>query len=733
MKTRYSVTIRLCCLPLLLSCNTDGQEDVQEKDISTRSALAVTYPSITLVAGDHARGGYDFSTVTYTDLTPGDFYFVGGGFWSNNQGQRGVVKVGACSSVDGVTSIPSSGYSRSGVKAVVGNCYVSLTHNDERDNIIFRVSSLTSTTVTLTWKLVKSGKWGATLTAGDYAKGGYDFSARAYKGLGGGDFYFVQGAFWANNSGQRGLVNVGACASVDATGAVPASGYWTQGVAAVVGNCYVSQTHFEEHNYVVFSVDALTSTSVTLTWKLVDACYGLSSTRQNVDCWLSKTANVAQALAWENRVALGQSQVSTWPQWTNAQRDDLRAGFVYASNLLATPGTWDPDPLADPPTNRQSLQDNDFPVTVLSATDAWRLYIKTVAMSLAVELRQYVPWSITSYDAASLAALFDGRHMVSYTWNADPARPGIQVPEGEGYLLVTNSYDAATHATFSPGVSYVVPPPPTRALNFIRDKGLLASTRLQTIVNALDWTRRLQHFMGAQSTAVFQQTWQYRGGAPVSRTIDTTLAPGFPDPYHYTAGCHGTSGFLHAILRILNIPVDSNVVAGHSLTRFMTESLYLSHGDDPYIANDPYGVPVSAMLISEGTFRSWFVTPSPALISENVGRNDPEQMIKYLSGKLEKPYCDDPVPNSDHAHSKIMTVSYIAMYPSTYTLNYLEHLPADPSKPGLPSSLWDRLAQKIAGAGGCSAVMQSLNDQYLTFAAVLPVSERLAAFSYYTF
>jgi hypothetical protein len=66
------------------------------------------------------------------------------------------------------------------------------------------------------------------------------------------------------------------------------------------------------------------------------------------------------------------------------------------------------------------------------------------------------------------------------------------------------------------------------------------------------------------------------------------------------------------------------------------------------------------------------------------------------------------------------------MYPSTYTLYYLEHLPADPSKPGLPSSLWDRLAQKIASAGGCSAVMQSLNDQYFAFAAVRPVSEQLA-------
>jgi hypothetical protein len=162
----------------------------------------------------------------------------------------------------------------------------------------------------------------------------------------------------------------------------------------------------------------------------------------------------------------------------------------------------------------------------------------------------------------------------------------------------------------------------------------------------------------------------------------------------------------------------------------MTEGLYLSHGDDPYIHNDPYGVPPAAMLISEGTFRSWFVTPVPALVSENIGRNDTEQMIKYLSGKLEFYYCLDPVPNSDHAHSNIMTSNYITMFPSTYTLSYLENLPADPANPGLPSSLWDRLAQKIAAAGGCATVMQSLDSQYFALAAVRPASERLADYGW---
>ena len=706
---------------MLLSC----EAGVQDTDRIDRIDEALSCPSITLVSGDQARGGYDFSAGTYTDLTPGDFYFSQGMFWANNLGQRGVVKVGACSSVDKVSPLPTTGYSRNGVKATVGYCYVSLTHNDERDQIVFRVTALTSTTVSLTWKMVKSGKWGATLIVGDELKSGYDFSARTYQSLTGGDFYVGPASFWANNLGQRGIATIGACSSVDSVSAVPMTGYWLANVTAIAGTCYVSRTHFEEHDFIVFRVDEMTSTTITLTWKLVDSCYGLSNPRKNVDCWLSKNSNVAQSLAWENRVAFGQSSVAAWPQWPNAQRDDLRSNFVNALSMLADARANDPDPLVDPPVNQETLQDNLFAVTVLSANDAWRLYIKTVAMSLAVELSQYVSWSIVTYDSTSLSSLFDSRHLLSYTWSGAPANLGVTVPQAEGYILISNSYDQATHSLFNPYVSYVTPAPPARALSFIRDQGLLGSTRLQTITNALAWARRLDHFTGGPTAAVTQRVWQYRGGAPVSRTIDTTVDPSSsPDPFHYTAGCHGTSGFLNSVLRVVNIPVDNNS-NGHSLTRFMTEGLYLSHGDDPYFDNDIYGVPASAMLISEATFRSWFVTASPALSVENIGRGNTEAMIKYLSGRLQWMYCSDPVPNSDHAHSLIMSAQYFTLYPSTYTLSYLEHLPADPAQPGLPASLWDRLAQKVASNGGCTATKNALAAQEAAFAAVLPVSEQL--------
>ncbi len=127
--------------------------------------------------------GYDFSERIYKDVTGGDFYIVQNSFFANNVGQRGIVSIGACSSVDSFAGIPTSGYTRFGVAAVAGNCYVALTHNDERDHIVFRADTVTSAGVSITWKIITSENRGATLSVTDDARRGYDFSERAYKSV----------------------------------------------------------------------------------------------------------------------------------------------------------------------------------------------------------------------------------------------------------------------------------------------------------------------------------------------------------------------------------------------------------------------------------------------------------------------------------------------------------------------------------------------------------------------
>jgi len=215
------------------------------------------------------KQGYDFSAQTYQSFTGGDFYFAQNAFFANNIGQRGVVSVGACASVDSVNSIPTTGYTRFGVPAVAGNCYVALTHNDERNHIIFRADEVTAAASSITWKIITSDNSGATLVANDSTRKGYDFSLRTYHDVTGGDFYFAQNAFVANNIGQRGVISAGTCTSVESVVSIPNTGYTRFGVPAVAGNCYVALTHNDERNHIVFRADEVTSTTVSITWKIL--------------------------------------------------------------------------------------------------------------------------------------------------------------------------------------------------------------------------------------------------------------------------------------------------------------------------------------------------------------------------------------------------------------------------------------------------------------------------------
>ena len=128
----------------------------------------VTVTAVSMAGTSSAQNrGYDFSERAYRDVTGGDFYFAQNAFVANNIGQRGVISVGACPSVDSVVSIPTAGYTRFGVAAVTGTCYVALTHNDERNNIIFRADEVSSGTASITWRIITSRNSGATLVANE--------------------------------------------------------------------------------------------------------------------------------------------------------------------------------------------------------------------------------------------------------------------------------------------------------------------------------------------------------------------------------------------------------------------------------------------------------------------------------------------------------------------------------------------------------------------------------------
>jgi hypothetical protein len=102
-----------------------------------------------------------------------------------------------------------------------------------------------------------------------YAGTGYDFSDGTAGGLSWGDFYLSSSGtedFYANNSGQNGLQDVGIQQTlVDA--AIPDSGYYRFGVPVVAGHTYVSLSEDgEEGCYVIFKVNAFDEEKVSISY-----------------------------------------------------------------------------------------------------------------------------------------------------------------------------------------------------------------------------------------------------------------------------------------------------------------------------------------------------------------------------------------------------------------------------------------------------------------------------------
>lgn len=96
---------------------------------------------VALIATRGQARSYDFRARRHGDgPTGGDFYFSGTypGFWANNQGQRGVRDMGATNRPLDLVPLPASGFTQSGVNAVVGHVYVALARV-EGVAIVFRV------------------------------------------------------------------------------------------------------------------------------------------------------------------------------------------------------------------------------------------------------------------------------------------------------------------------------------------------------------------------------------------------------------------------------------------------------------------------------------------------------------------------------------------------------------------------------------------------------------------
>lgn len=376
--------------------------------------------------------------------------------------------------------------------------------------------------------------------------------------------------------------------------------------------------------------------------------------------WLADNPTVARAVVWESPGG----NLHPYAEWTREEKHDLYTAF-WKARMDEETGIHEAPADARPETVGRA------DTTYFPTASAWRLFIAYVGQSLAAENARWVVWSLTSYTPEQLVILFDSRAF--FVWQSDVRRYAI------------NRY-LSGEAT---------PGDPVRTFRFLRRNRMIGSTSRQTVENLLEWCRSLIHFDGGlDDLANRQDYWQYSGATPVERVINGTVRTSdrFMALRRYTAGCYGTTGFLRAVLRTVNLPVGFQLKCLHAQPAFLRDGLYLSHGDDPYARlgffNPPR--PVGELLIDEATYLSWFGPGVPdERVCINVGRRPVDLSLSYpTSNFLLRSRCDDIASGRSREESDVYD-----SYRGLYTLDSLEL-----------RNLWGRIDEEIERHGGCSNI-----------------------------
>jgi hypothetical protein len=345
---------------------------------------------------------------------------------------------------------------------------------------------------------------------------------------------------------------------------------------------------------------------------LVDRRRALFGQPPSLTCWLDANPAVAQSIKWQFQYVpvptpdyeVPPSAKRAWPDWSQQERQELVDSFEntwrWLQRRVPPPFTALAETIPYPPVN---VVDTSTPTLSpwVKVDPAWArdLYVRWIGLNLAVELGRHVPWSVASYTAEQLRALFDSDSFLSV--------------DGQGYYTVCAGDPGHLNyvkRTSNRGGSLIAPPRVT--LKFLHQANLMGATRGETIARLLDWARdNLVHFYGNADYRTMEQHWQYRGLPPITHIIGgtTSTATNPPQFGHWTAGCHGTTGFLRNVLRAVNIPVHIIRVCGHSQVHFLTEDTYLDHGDNPYnLGFKASGLPASDLLLTRSIYESWFGT-----------------------------------------------------------------------------------------------------------------------------
>jgi hypothetical protein len=325
----------------------------------------------------------------------------------------------------------------------------------------------------------------------------------------------------------------------------------------------------------------------------------LDGTNNVMEKWLGGNVNyapyqallginkIANSIKWENA-----GGVRNYRSWTPAEKNDLQNAVITLENK-GNPTISAPPAL--------------FPGDDISPADAWQIYLAHVAQCLWVDVHNKVSWDLDSYSNVNLELLLDGRKLIRY-------------------ISSTNRYG------FEVGnLGRVTPWNPKVAYEFMSNFGIIQSSPTQTLYKLTDWMRAHLVHISSDDDLVVQ--YGYAGPPPVDKVLYA-----LEGKEHITAGCWGTTGLYNAMLRTVNIPVESgtlNLGGGtHSRPIFPSLDKSMPHGDDPYTRPLlPSGVPIptAEIFYSLAEMNSKFIAPTLDCVGSNC--NTVGEQASYNHGK----------------------------------------------------------------------------------------------------
>jgi len=318
--------------------------------------------------------------------------------------------------------------------------------------------------------------------------------------------------------------------------------------------------------------------------------------------WLDTHANVKKNIKWNYKFDTSayhvpESAKLVFDKWSAQQKQDLVTEYTALYTLFNAK-----KPLVDnivyPPKNISSTAVNDTGSAHVHVSQdyAWKMYIKWIAFNLYADIYSLVPWGLGNYNDAMLQMFFDSACM-SACGAGNEYTMGAASPGSPNYIAPPDNLGSSLIA------------PPLYTYDFLLKNKMIGKYPNETVVNVLKWvSANLSHFYGSMTYKRGEEVWQYRGLPPIPSIIAGTKDAGNKNELaHWTAGCHGTAGFIVNILRAANVPVQILIVCGHALVYFMFDGMFLDHADDLYnSAFKATGQPVNHLFINEATYKKWF-------------------------------------------------------------------------------------------------------------------------------